>query len=464
MSLQQFNYDQQIRRVIIQLMRMFSNIQIEYGFDVNNNPIFLRLPVMYGDSSRQVQNIIANNTQNTMNKCPTFSLHIADLKYDRARLQAPQLTQNVNIRTRTPDPNNPGNFLPQQNNAYTIGRIMPAPYKLTIKLDLWTTNSNQKLQALEQLLPQFNPSLEIQFDDEYIDWTSLSAITLTDIQWSSRNIPVGADDAIDIATMTFEIPIWLSMPAQVTKLGQIIKVITSLYNSNTPELLNDFVNETDLLLGTRSVVTFNNYNIFVNNSNVQILPQGTVPQGATLTTIGNIALDNELPWPGIIEAYGNILPGVSELRLNLNNNVYPPQQIYGTISINSTANTILNFDITTSSLPGSTLTAIDSIIDPQTVAPGINNLPIAAINQRYLLTNGTNNSPGWTTTSSLIANENDIIEYNGTNWFVSFDAINTANIQYCDNLDTGIQLKWNGTEWLVSWGGLYTPDEWSIVI
>ena len=55
---------------------------------------------------------------------------------------------------------------------------MPSPYKITFSADIWSTNTEQKLQIWEQLVVFFNPSFEIQTTDNYIDWTSLSTITL----------------------------------------------------------------------------------------------------------------------------------------------------------------------------------------------------------------------------------------------------------------------------------------------
>jgi hypothetical protein len=122
---------------------------------------------------------------------------------------------------------------------------MPVPYKLTINLDIWTSNTSQKLQLLEQVLTMFNPSLEIQSTDNYIDWTSLSVVFLEQVTWSSRTIPVGTDNPIDIATLRFSLPIYISPPAKVLKLGVIERVIASIYDAQGD--LNDAVQNNDLL-------------------------------------------------------------------------------------------------------------------------------------------------------------------------------------------------------------------------
>jgi hypothetical protein len=70
---------------------------------------------------------------------------------------------------------------------FTIEKLMPVPYDLEVNLDIWTSNTNQKLQLLEQLLTLFNPSLEIQSTENFIDWTSLSVMYLEQVTWSSRS-------------------------------------------------------------------------------------------------------------------------------------------------------------------------------------------------------------------------------------------------------------------------------------
>ena len=57
----------------------------------------------------------------------------------------------------------------RQGNAFSIERLMPVPYTLELKLDIWTSNTKQKLQLLEQLMVLFNPALEIQSTDNYIE-------------------------------------------------------------------------------------------------------------------------------------------------------------------------------------------------------------------------------------------------------------------------------------------------------
>ena len=72
----------------------------------------------------------------------------------------------------------------------------------------------------------FNPSLEIQTTDNYIDWTSLSVVNLEGITFSSRTIPTGTESDIDIATI--RIKEMSKLYTESKRLGVITNIITSI--------------------------------------------------------------------------------------------------------------------------------------------------------------------------------------------------------------------------------------------
>jgi hypothetical protein len=220
-QVQQFFYDAQIRRFLLQFTRIFSGFQVEYGNETDgvNAAALLRVPVRYGDASRNAQTIIQENSRNALPSTPLMTFYITGLDYEQTRLQDPTFVSRINVRQRTYD-SATESYETTQGNAFTVERLMPVPYKLTINLDIWTSNTSQKLQLLEQVLTMFNPSLEIQSTDNYIDWTSLSVVFLEQVTWSSRTIPVGTDNPIDIATLRFSLPIYISPPAKVLETGR----------------------------------------------------------------------------------------------------------------------------------------------------------------------------------------------------------------------------------------------------
>ena len=208
-------YDGQIRRYVTQFMRIFIGFKYKTGGDT---PEERHVPVMYGDLTRQVASIIKDNSENKMSTVPRVACYITGLEMDTDRLSDATFVSKVNIRERRyTDIDNDGmvEYQNVQGGNYTVERLMPTPFKLTMKADIWTSNTNQKLQLLEQILVLFNPSLEIQTTDNYIDWTSLSVINLNSTNFSSRTIPQGADTDIDICSLEFMMPIYISPPAKV---------------------------------------------------------------------------------------------------------------------------------------------------------------------------------------------------------------------------------------------------------
>ena len=148
---QQFFYDEQIRRFLLQFIRAFSNFQVEYGKDRDGNTTLLTVPVKYGDATRMVSSIIRENSENKIQPAPMISCYVTGLEYNAERRQDPTFVDKKHIRMRKFDANT-NSYTTQQGNAFTIERMMPVPYTLQMSVDIWTSNTNQKLQLLEQIL------------------------------------------------------------------------------------------------------------------------------------------------------------------------------------------------------------------------------------------------------------------------------------------------------------------------
>jgi hypothetical protein len=86
----------------------------------------VRVPVRYGDASRQAQTIIQENSANDMPSTPLMTFYITDLEYDRPRMQEPYFVSNIQVRQRTYDADT-DTYETTQGNAFTIERLMPVP-------------------------------------------------------------------------------------------------------------------------------------------------------------------------------------------------------------------------------------------------------------------------------------------------------------------------------------------------
>ena len=332
-----------------------------------------------------------------------------------------------------------------------------------MSVDIWTSNTNQKLQLLEQILVLFNPALEIQSTDNYLDWTSLSYIELTGNQWSSRAVPVGVDESIDISTLTFDVPIYLSAPAKVKKLGVINKIVASIYDDAGG--IADGVIDGSILMGTRMKFTPMNYGIILLGNTVQILDRNETttnkvdydPLNDPPTKIG----DDDVSWAALINQYGELQSGISQLRLEAGS-----AEIVGTIAFHPSDPHKLLFTVQSDTIPTNDLQAVTKIINPLKSAPDAG-LATSAQGQRYLILNAigsSENTDGPDAWGDLIADANDIIEYNGVNWQIAFDSSAEKGIHYLTNTHTQLQYKWTGNEWIKSYEGEYKAGDWSIVL
>ena len=453
MSYTTFFYDKQIRRFLTQFIRIMSNFQVQLGNDDQGGSVYQRVPVFYGDASRQASQILRSNSENTIKAVPAMAVHINQLVYDRERVQEPNFVSKMNIRTRAYDEAT-GEYTNQQGGTYTVERLMPVPYKLVLKVDMWTSNTEQKLMLLEQIMIMFNPAMEIQSTDNYIDWTSLSYVLLTDISWSNRSVPVGTEEAIDIASLTFELPIWVSAPAKVKQLGVIHRIISSVYDPDS-----------NLELFEQNL-TFDNYTVLYQGNTLKLLKKNEI-----VATDSKVAMDIELrtrhSWQALVTQYGAVRNGISRIRLLQSNG----SDLVGTIALHPADDTLVLFTPDMDTMPANTMAPIDAIINPQNINVDQNLLTPAA-GTRYLLLHAvgsasdTEVAPAWNPGGypELIANANDIVEFNGVYWIVSFDSQNENKLEYVTNMNTGSQYKWNAGSWSKSVEGRYGNDSWSLTL
>ena len=550
----QYFYDGQIRRYLTQIVRAFSNFSYQ---DADGD---LRVvPVMYGDISRQVANIIRDNSDNKLPSAPRMGVYITGLQLDRSRLSDSSYVSKINLREREFD-SAAGDYGTQQAKGYTVERLHPTPYTLSLNIDIWSSSTDQKLQILEQIFMLFNPDLEFQTTDNYIDWTSLSVLQIENIQFSSRTIPMGTESEIDVATLGLTAPIYISPPVKVKKLGIITDIITSIFDQQAGTIsLEGFNPPTDGKVWSANGVT--------------VLPDGTVvdENGVTMSvSSGNGRLDlntpvvvsyrnfdisvqngiaklvinkklrlGEINWLNVLEAEApaKFQNGISQIRLY---RVELGTPIVGTFAINNDKFEMsINFDIDT--LPGDTVIqgparnngSIDFVINPIAWNPTsfktvgvralltgpiggkverkfnltekttridtdvdeaivynhqvfVNGVPVATTSKniddkyiiefdtapdidsliRYELYLNEDGADAWKNSNGgdFVADANDIVEWDGSQWHIVFNASESTEIVYVTNLTTNQQLYWNKFFWQASVDGYYPRGTWELVL
>jgi hypothetical protein len=348
---------------------------------------------------------------------------------------------------------------------------------------------------------------------------------LTSTIFSSRTIPQGAESDIDICSMEFEMPVFISPPAKVKKLGIVQSIVANVLNDQGAVLnLEDLIyNSTPgIALSGRP---FGRYGVLLFKSNTgnpddnqYDLTLINPMEAVTSLGLGEKEIKNGGPidWNIILNAQGGYVPG-SEVSFKKANGL----EIVGTFVINPIDPSILivsldedtypgNDDVP-SAVPGVTASGtIDAVIDPYKYNPlevygshaaipiglrflmlddvnnsvnrgGYINLPSNPADSTSVPYRGpqawrglSNNDSSWDNQDGTdpVIKANSVIEWTGSTWATIWDPDqNTAEAAdtlgeefvpfYIQNMRTGIKYKWDGTQWIKAFEGEYLPGEWN---
>lgn len=449
----QYFYDKQIRRYIQQFIRLFSEFNVQMGSDDTGLPIYQKVPVRYGDINRMAAHITRENSENVVNSVPFISCYVTDLSMLAERRTYQQHVDKVNFVEKKIDETT-GQTLNEIGNRYTVERHAPVPYSLTMNCDIWTSNTDQKLQLLEQILVLFNPTLDIRTSSNPVDWSALSHVEMTNTTWSTRSVGSSIDDIIDVSSITFAVPIFINPPAKLKQQKLIHTIINQLYNLDDEDL-DSFENNDifDKKTVEYTVVTYEDRKLSFEDNKAYLLNNRGTTQ--------DLENGGDLNWQEELKQFHELRPGISQIRLRKDGDPgSKDNDIIGRLDLDPSNDNALLVDIDESTLPTNTLVAVDAALNPNNNYPGDGSVPLPMQGQRYLL---LGDIPLSTTWSGAVAFKNDIIEYNGTNWVISFDNSNTTT-QYVTNTASDDQLEWNGSDWVNSFEGIYNPGYWRLYL
>lgn len=203
--IQSYWYDAQLRAYILQFCSIFSGLQVQTGLGECGEAEMISVPIVVGNRDRVVAAISAGNTQNRMFSLPTMAAYLSSINIapERRKVQA-YTDQRVTLPV--------GGVYP--TDLTVVKRAMPVPYMVTMDLTIYASNTQQMHQILEQILVLFNPDLQLQKSDGPFDWTKITKVELTGIA-NEENYPAGPERRILIWTLSFELPIYLSVPMAV---------------------------------------------------------------------------------------------------------------------------------------------------------------------------------------------------------------------------------------------------------
>jgi hypothetical protein len=475
-----FFYDGQIRRYIVQFMRVFADIKVQTGPDANGVISEKRVPVIYGQSSWQGSQILAGQTQNTLHPVPLMAASIVNLEPAPERRYNPTHESTAyGVEREFKD----GAYTGEIGSKISVDRYMPVPYNMDLTLDVWTSNTSTKLQIMEQILSLFNPALQLQQNSNHFDWSSIFELELTDVTWTNRGQVMSVDER-EIATLQFRIGIWINSPAKIKRqqlVHQIVTNISAVNNLSEADISNQLENPMSAIGERLSqvVVTPGNYRASIGMNSAYASDELVL-----LSSDGEY--DETLSWKDLLDQYGYINPEVTRVRLKPTSNIEElDSDILGSLAYTDRANA-LKVTIDQDTLPAVTVGTVIKAIDPQQEYPG-NGLDAPVTGDRYLvlapnadtevlateegLVNDTIGASNPGTIESAIADdhkywgnfkawENDIIEFDGTDWFIAFSAT-SSDVEIVYDSSYQSLLRFNGS-WEFLYFGIYCPGYWRI--
>lgn len=210
-----FFYDAQLARLLVQIgTKIFGGYEVISGFQRDGKVRLKDVPVVYGGISRVVSQFFGAMSENVVVSLPMMSYTVAGMSRKTNEIRDPQQTQQFVVRYRARDPD--GNLLVNQpGRLVVIERLMPVPYEMEVNLQIWSSNTDQLMQMVEQFCAVFNPDLEIALSDSPLDWTSPTRILFRgDVNFQEINVEQNPDP-MQIATLTFNTTLRLSLPVRV---------------------------------------------------------------------------------------------------------------------------------------------------------------------------------------------------------------------------------------------------------
>ena len=172
-------YDEQIKRYLAQIMSLFSGYVVETGIQRDGKTRILDVGVLYATYDRMVGEIINGQNLNKVGGLPLLSLEMSGLRQNNQQRRYAHNTKtyqysnrNVNMHERNPD-----NLTTEdETEIIAVDSFQPTPYDMSVSLHLWASNEDQAMQIYEQILQQFNPSMDLQLSNSPADWMGISNI------------------------------------------------------------------------------------------------------------------------------------------------------------------------------------------------------------------------------------------------------------------------------------------------
>lgn len=226
--LARYYYHQILRKSIVAFGTLFNNIVVKRranpGVTDNTTIETYKCPIQYGPYEKWL-GIIATKPkdvkQTTQISLPRMSFEIKGLTYDGSRKVTPtQFMRKI-----------PGSDSSHENQPVQYKQFMPVPYNLDVQLAIMAKTQDDGLQILEQILPNFHPSINVSIEiiDETHEERDICVVLNPNIGYIDDYEGEITQRGTTIWTLNFTVKTYLFGPVDVEK---DIRKVTLDYRSN----------------------------------------------------------------------------------------------------------------------------------------------------------------------------------------------------------------------------------------
>ena len=222
-------YHKKIRNTVIAFGTIFNNVNIK-RLDSSGNPLQnIKVPLSYSPKEKflarlDAQQDLTGDDSKVAITLPRMSFEITGYSYDATR----KLNKNQKITKVTTNADTT-----KMNNQY-----MPVPYNVNFSLNVYTANSDDGLQIIEQILPFFQPDYTVtMIEDRTMDTKRDIPFILNSVDYEDSYTGSLTSMRRIIYTLSFTAKVYLYGPISTSAI--IKKVSADLYSdtgSNAPRV------------------------------------------------------------------------------------------------------------------------------------------------------------------------------------------------------------------------------------
>ena len=222
-------YHKKIRNTVIAFGTIFNNVNIK-RLDSSGNPLQnIKVPLSYSPKEKflarlDAQQDLTGDDSKVAITLPRMSFEITGYSYDATR----KLNKNQKITKVTTNADTT-----KLNNQY-----MPVPYNVNFSLNVYTANSDDGLQIIEQILPFFQPDYTVtMIEDRTMDTKRDIPFILNNVDYEDSYSGSLTSMRRIIYTLSFTAKVYLYGPISTSAV--IKKVSADLYSdtgSNSPRV------------------------------------------------------------------------------------------------------------------------------------------------------------------------------------------------------------------------------------